>query len=179
MRFITIQHKNVLSEIKRRGFYRIDGSKFIPECRMKAYDFMKKFYGYSTYPIFLCPEGHRVEMYGATFDDDSVAIELEIPDEHVKFHEYYDWCDFLYYTQYPKDFKETYGDDFDIDSFGKSILDTECNPAHGMDVCAATVDHIDKAWLIGYTASKKKLAHIEDMHDGSGGNNILMELSKY
>lgn len=109
MKCITVQNKNVLQQLLENSeYYLPDDRYFVGRNRKDAYEFMKKEYRYSNYPIFLSPVGFKVEMYGADFSDSSVAIEFDIPDNMVHMQRYYDWCDFLYYSNSPKEFNDVF-----------------------------------------------------------------------
>lgn len=177
MRAITVQHKNVLQALLNDSIYTTN-KKSEGEYLNKAYDFMKNVYEYKTNPIFLSPVGFNVEMYGATFDENSVAIELDIPEEELKIQEYYSWSDFIYFLEYKKEFADGSVVFENVEDYGESIL-TEIKSIEDMGPNTPyqlTAERLKKEWIISYTDKCEKLSLF---HDGSGGNNVLKELNYY
>lgn len=178
MKCITVQNINVLQKIlKNSVYYLFDERYFVGRNRKDAYEFMKKEYRYANYPIFLSPVGFKVEMCGADFSDSSVAIEFDIPDNMVHMQRYYDWSDFLYYSNSPKEFQRVFYGYDDVYQFGKHVLtETDNNDLDQKEVYQATVCCLKKEWIIDVTSDLRLL---EKKHFGSGGNNILKELRYY
>lgn len=104
MRAITVQHKDVLKQLLTSGSYKADMDNVKYDNLKNAYEFMMQAYGYRTCPIFLAPVGEKVEFYGASFDEDHVAIEFDIPEDRIRIQKYYDWTDFVYFLEYQDEF---------------------------------------------------------------------------
>jgi hypothetical protein len=172
MRAITIQHRDVLDLLNQYGVYSADFIH-VRQARKLPYEFMANYYGYINCPIFLAPVGHKVEFYGATFGDEYVAIELDIPSHLVRVQKYYDWADFIYFMDSPYEFESNQHQD--VFEFGKSVL-AQCEKMNDIDAYQITVEELRKEWIVNST---DRLDRLESMHNGSGGNNILKELSLY
>ena len=176
MRVITIQHKNVYDMIQNKGAYRAKEDR-VSEILVKPYQFMQQQFGWKSTPIFMSPVGYYVEMGGAKFNSESVAIELEIPDSLVKIQRYYDWSDFIYFTEQPWEFKDACNvDKFEnVNDWGKTILNIKVT-SDCKDPIQCSVEELRKDWIVDITDRLNKL---EDMHNDTGGKNKLKNLSFY
>lgn len=172
MRAITIQHRSVLEQLNTNGTYRAE-IRNAYSSRRAAYEFMANEYGYASCPIFLAPVGQKVEFCGVEFDNNHVAIELDIPDDFVRIQKYYDWSDFMYFLDLPDEFDSSmYAN---VLEFGHCILLT-CDKMDTDEAYQITVEELCKDWIVGYT---KYLGKIMRLHNGSCGNNVLHELEFY
>lgn len=172
---ITIQHKDVYEQLKSIGTYRSTG-EFTAESLVKAYKFMQREFNWKSTPIFLAPVGYNVEMGGATFEYDYIAIELDIPPELVKVQEYYNWSDFIYFLDNKDEFRDSFGDSFKtVEDWGKTILDDVLDPTLNIpyQVC---VEELRYEWV---TDVSDYISIISDEHNNSGGNNKLKRLFEY
>lgn len=177
---ITIQHKEVYNHLMKLGNYKASMSN-VSDILRKPYKFMMKEFNWESCPIFLAPVGHYVEFGGAKFDNDSIAIELEVPDEYIKIQRYYDWSDFVYFTDCPWEFENAFNvDKFpNIESWAKTILDIKDDIARAdslNDPLQATVIELKKEWIKDTTTNLSKL---DDEHNGTGGMSLLERLEKY
>lgn len=175
MKCITVQHKSVLQKLLQDKEYTADISRCKSKWLQDAYDYMKHVYKYKYQPIFLSPVGYHIEMYGANFDKDFVAIELDIPDSEIHIQEYYDWTDFIYLLQNQKEFKDVFAKHSNMYEFGKDIL-LSTKRMNKKGVYQFTVESIKPEWV---TASTENLVKLSFLHNGSGGKNILKELNFY
>ena len=175
MRLITIQHKSVLDTLRKDGVYRAY-AKFIPENLIEPYEFMMQTYQYSHPPIFLNKVGQRCEFYGASTGPDYIAIEFEIPDNLVSHQRYYDWVDFIYFTESPNEFPDSYNTNIfpTVKSFGKYVLTNteEISKDHAYQF---TVSELRAEWIRDIADDTTKL----EIHNGSGGSYVLKPLSEY
>lgn len=86
MKCITVQHKEVYNTLINKGMYKAsDGN--VSEILVKPYKFMQKQFNWKSTPIFLGPVGHYVNFGGARFNENSIALELDIPDKYSPFSE--------------------------------------------------------------------------------------------
>lgn len=153
MKLITIQHPLILDPIKTNDVHHADikrtGSNLI-----RPYRFMMKEYGYKHCPIFACIVGKKSNFYGANTDA-GIAIELNVPDEHVRIQRYYDWTDLIYMMEFPDTFQEEfptlakrypYPVDQAIEKYGHDILFP-----HRLDFASveyqATLEQIKAEWI--------------------------------
>lgn len=179
MRCITIQNKEVYKELMEQGFYVKEKEyKNTYKDIKKAYKFMKDTYGFKYYPIFLDPVGYKVEFGGANFDKDSVAIELDIPNNWLFFQEYYEWSDFIYLIGNEKElnnYKTKYTDVYD---YGRTILNriNTKEDIRESDVIQVSTQALMRETVIGMT---ENLERLEFLHKDSGGTNILNRLNQY
>lgn len=184
MKVITVQHKSVLDELIKTGEYRASEDN-ISDIMVKPYRFMQKQMGWKSTPIFLSPVGHFVEMGGAKFDRDVVAIELDIPDELCKVQLYYDWSDFIYFTETPGEFKDAFNVDkySSVEDWAKTILDRANSKEYNIkdadkheDALQVTVEMLRKEWI---TDTLEELVKLDEAHNDSGGASKLKELRHY
>lgn len=181
MRCITVQHKSVYEDyIKKNKKYRANYTN-VSDILVKPYKFMQDYFNWKSTPIFLVPEGHYIEMGGAKFRDGSVAIELDIPDKYVKIQRYYDWSDFIYFTENSWEFEGASNvDKFKtVEDWAKTIMDIKDSIAKAdeyKDPLQATIEFILPSWLICVSYNLDKLA---EMHDQTGGRNKLNRLRDY
>lgn len=184
MKVITVQHKSVLETLNNTGEYRASEDN-ISDIMVKPYRFMQKHFGWKSIPIFLSPVGHFVEMGGAKFDRDVVAIELDIPDDLCKVQLYYDWSDFIYFTEQPWEFKDAFNvDQYDsVEDWAKTILDRANSTTYNIkdadaheDALQVTVEMLRKEWI---TDTSEELVKLDEEHNDSGGTSKLKELKHY
>ena len=180
MRLTTVQHKEVYKILINTGEYRAS-EEFVSEILIKPYRFMQKQLGFNNTPIFSGIVGHYVDFGGARFEDDYIAIELEIPDEFIKIQRYYDWSDFIYFTELPWEFKEVCNvDKFEtVEDWAVTIMDISGNISKAdehKDALQATVEYLKKDWVIG---TLEDLSKLEEECNDNGGRAILKDLSHY
>ena len=173
---ITVQNKEVYRELCENGIYKAKFSR-VSDNLLKPYKFMSKQFGWQECPIFLSPVGFYVEMGGAKFNKDSIAIQLDIPDELVKMQRYYDWSDFIYFTEMPGEFKDACNvEKYEtVEDWGKTILDIKVNKSC-KDPLQVTVKELRKEWVIGTIDYLDKICN---NHSDTGGANIMKEISHY
>lgn len=179
MRCITIQNKVVYERLMEEGIYvRPSLPKELTSDIKKAYLHMKECYQYENMPIFLAPVGYKVEFYGARFDQDSIALELEIPDEFLKIQNYYDWSDFIYFINAKSEFKNWSDRYKDVYAYGREILFSIENEMQMnlKDAFQCTTEILKKEWIL---STATDLSRIKYLHNGSGGRLILSELKEY
>lgn len=175
MRCLTVQNKKVLENIIKKGYYYLDENLTKNSYLISAYEFLKNKYKYNHYPIFLSPVGFHVEMFGAHFSEDSVVLELEIPENFLQVQEYYDWTDYIYFSNNTSEFID---DKFKtVDEFGYYILSQRFQDLDKENsIFQLTTEILRKEWLLGYAYNLSEISH---MHNGSGGLFVLQPLSKY
>lgn len=179
MRCITIQHKSVLERLLKNGYYIKD---LLPKDNLsdldKAYLYMKDVYHYENMPIFLAPEGYKVEFYGAEFYQNSVAIELDIPAEYLKIQKYYDWSDFIYFIGEEKEFHSGGCKYKNVYDYGSDVLlaITHQTQMNKTDAFQLTTEMLKKEWVLSTANNIRKIA---EKHNGSGGNFVLKALNDY
>lgn len=161
---ITIQHKSVYAKV-------LDGS-YKAEYRpghdlVEPYRFMANEYGWESCPIFLAPVGYMINLYGATFDKESLCMLFDIPDDVIKLQNYYTWTDFIFYIQMPQQLSEAYKYP-SVEELGRVALSGIIAEE---DCVQGTVPELRKEWLIGATTDLT----VFDKYNGSGGNYVLDE----
>lgn len=182
MKCITVQKKEVLDILLKDGICCNDTLDHVPQMRKKAYQGMMQAYDYQHVPFFLGAVDIKCEMYGADFSEDSVAVELDIPDDEPSLHvqDYYCWGDFLYYSQYEDEFRQNFSDLNSLAEFGQKFVFNETvkgmNRSGQRDAYQVTVDILRKEWITGIADD---LTVLEVFHDGQGGNNVLHPLDWY
>lgn len=176
MKCITVQHKSVLKQLYKDGIYKADLSR-VSENLVKPYEFMMKHFGWKSCPIFLSPIGFNTNMGGAKFMDGYIAIELDIPDELCKVQRYYDWTDFIYFTECPGEFEDACNvDKFEsVEDWAKTILDIGID-YNNMDPLQVTVELLQYNWILSTTDNLDKLC---DEQNDNGGDYKLQPLYKY
>lgn len=169
LKLLTIQHKDVLKQLLEGKIFYAD-IKRVPENRVTPYQDMMLAYHWDNCPIFAGVVGKRSEFYGARTND-SVMIELAVPEEEVKLQNYYNWSDIIYYLEE----RWEWGGSVTIEEFEQQVLtQTQFKKE---EVIQATINRIEPMWLFKYTDSvSKKFVH---NHYGSGGRNVLKDITKY
>lgn len=179
MRCITIQNKNVYKVLMKEGvFVKPSLCNEVTSDIKTAYMFMKEIYHYENMPIFLAPVGYKVEFYGANFDEYSIALELDIPEEYLKIQNYYDWSDFIYFIGQKQEFIDGNVNYKDVFDFGKDVLSCIANQKQmdDKDAFQLTTDILRKEWIVSKT---NNICKLELEHNGSGGQNTLKKLHEY
>lgn len=120
MKVITIQPKDVLITLKKRGKYTVPNNAPIDPVCVEPYKFMMKHYKYSHRPIFLCPVGHQVH-FGGSKTQGTYIVEMDIPSRFCKIQDYYGWHDFIYFVNEHQEYEPFNGCET-VDQFGKYIL---------------------------------------------------------
>jgi len=178
MKCITVQHKEAYKELMSTGIYKAKREN-ISDIMRKPYKFMQEQFGWNSTPIFLSPIGHYIEMGGAKFGTDAVAIEFDIPDELCKVQRYYDWSDFVYFTDCPGEFEDACNVDKykTIEEWAKTIMNINIADADKFkDPVQITVKELRKEWITDVVSDTLRL---DSSHNGSGGAEKLKELKYY
>ena len=180
MRVITVQHKDVYKGLRKDGISRAT-EEYVSENLVKPYRFMQTYFRWESTPIFLGVVGHNVNYGGAKFDENSIAMEFEIPDEYVKIQRYYDWSDFIYFTELPWEFNDT----CNVEKFGSvnewaltimNIKHDIARAARFRDPLQASVEMLNIDWLVD---TLENLDKFQQDYNDNGGVNVLESLSKY
>lgn len=169
IKLLTIQHKDVLKQLQEGKTFYAD-MKRVPENRIAPYLDLMVAYGYIDCPVFAGVVGRKSEFYGAKTED-SVILELIVPEEEVKLQNYYDWSDIIYYIECPSE----WNGNISIGEFEEKVfLQTKFNKD---EVIQATINRIEPVWLAGYSnfVSEKFISE----HLGTGGRNTLKDIEKY
>lgn len=177
---VTIQNKEVYNTLIKTGTYTASMSN-VSDILRKPYKFLMKELGYKSCPIFLASVGHYAEFGGAKFNKESIAIELNIPDELLSIQRYYCWSDLVYFMESPWEFEEASNvEQFNsVEEWGKTILNIKeqlVKADNFKDPIQITVPILRKEWLTDVTENTSK---IEETHDGYGGRYKLERLSHY
>lgn len=160
---ITVQHKSILNRLRLGGQYNATLSNVPSTILKRSYDTMSKEYGWTSCPIFLAPVDYRVNIYGAKLSDDSIGLVLNVPDEIVKIQRYYDWTDFIYYTE----MTDEWDSEIPFSDFILSVLHP--SDINKDDVVQVTVPYILENWILGIVVDLSYFSK----YDGSGGKYIL------
>ena len=174
MKLITIQNEAVLDILKNNEIYFAPKTKI--ENLIAPYEYIKQNYNWfmiNASPVFACIVGKPAEFDGAAIND-SVILELDVPDDLVKQQIYYDWTDLIYFTEWPNDFYCEYGEDANFDEYVKRVLSGEDISKRPNAAIQATIPYIDSKWLIGVYDLR---AEFIKKYFSSAGNNILDESS--
>lgn len=171
MKVITIQHESVLEQLMNEGIY-FNDLLDVSENLKEPYKFMAQEYGYKHRPLFACPVGFKCNFYGAKAED-SVGIILDVPEEFLRFQNYYNWSDLIYFMEIPNEFEQLntlyttlweYGHcvltEYSIDSLNKNM------------VTQATLDEFRKEWVIETFSVTEEFL---DRYSGTGGAFTLEE----
>lgn len=176
---ITVQHASVLKTFRRKDVYHATMDR-VSENLKGPYEFMRNLYGYEHDPIFLCPVGHLANFYGAKLRPGSVALEFDIPEELCRVQEYYEWTDFVYYSEFPNEFKEKFDPSAfpDMKSYGEYVL-TKLKPQDmplKKTFYQITVPELRLDWLVDAKSDLKKL---DDLHGCANYDLELQSLNNY
>lgn len=171
MQVITIQHRNVLAEINATGMYKADIGR-VPDNRVQPYIDMCKYYGWEGCPIFGSEIGQRAILQDGKYIE-GVALQLDIPDEFVRRQYYYDWCDLIYFTEFPDEFASTFDLSRipDIETYKKLVFDFTDMGSY--DIFQVAFPFIKREWVVA--VSQDPITVIEFCE----GNPILETLIEY
>lgn len=177
MKVITIQNKAVLDILNKDGIYKATYDR-VSDNLVKPYKALAKEYKYNYCPIFVGVVGKYCEFYGAKLEN-SVAIELDIPDDEIKLQDYYNWVDVIYFMEDNDYIKDEFKKVFDIskvpniETYTKMVLNDLIEDHRAVQ---GTIPYIKHEWIsdILYDLTK-----FEKLHVGSGGRNILNSLNMY
>lgn len=166
----TIQHKNVLTQLHKNGKYTVDGYDYIANHLIYPYAIMKKHYGYKHMPIFLAPVGYFVNFAGASTDNTSCILTLDVPDRYIKVQDYYMWSDLIYFSELLGQLHSVYNVK-DLKEFSKQVLDEyKDGIIKDRTTYQVTTQFLLKSWI-------RKVEEITpefiDMYVNTGGVNVL------
>ena len=172
MRCITIQRKEVVEYLRKNKIYHVPMNSPLGENLIKPYKFMMKHYGYKYRPIFMCVVGHNCNFGGACTQG-TYIIEMEIPDRYCKLQHYYNWSDFIYFTELPEEW-EPWNRINTVRQFGYWTLDLYKNKKpQNDDVIQVTTQFINRNWI-------KKIIPMNEQFDkmyvDNGGVNVLQSI---
>ena len=178
VKIITVQRKAVLDKILTDGIYYADTEKYIAEKApnlLEPYRYLMREYGYKHFPIFGCQIGYYCEFYGAKCDEKSVLIQLSVPVDEVRLQHYYNWTDLCFFIEVPREWEQ---DEYPLEQFFKDTLHQNNiqHPTEDCHVHQVTMERIKKTWITDTFPVTEKFS---ELHDGSGGGNILHELYYY
>lgn len=171
MKLITIQSKTVLDILMRNEVYRAN-YQLTAENHKNPYRKMSEHYGWDSCPIFCAPMGKNVLIESSSND---VAIELDVPDEIVKLQYYFDWSDFIYFTEFPDEYADTFNTSIypTIDDFAKDMF--ACKNLGSYDIFQATIPRIEPTWMVAHSLS----APMQILRDARAAYQRVKPLSEY
>ena len=124
---ITIQSNNVLDCLDsgeyHASLYRVRNKPNLIE----PYKELMKHYGYSNVPVFCCREDRYCPMNVS--DVGNILLELSVPSNFINYQSFYDWTDFIYFTEFPRELLDnspvsiTYKESFVTSMFNESADD--------------------------------------------------------
>lgn len=161
---ISIQNIHVIKTLKQ-GNIHFASEKKVPDNLITPYRIMSKKYNWDTLPIFAVPDKYIVEMYGARLENSKLLI-LNIPEDKIKYQCYYDWVDFIYFTEFPGEFDNVFNISFE--EFEKLVFFPE-EIGKGI-ACQVTFPYIKPEWVELIIDIPQKI--IDDFI-GTGGTNFL------
>lgn len=171
MKVITLQHKNVLKELEQNHYYIADIER-VPDRRVDPYISMSQYYNWTTCPIFGCEIGKRAGIFNGVCQN-GIALEMNTPDSLVKQQYYYDWCDIIYFMEYPNEFADV----FDLHKIPN--MKTLCrlvydfNNLGSYNLVQISIPYIKYEWITAI--SNKPLAVVQ----GTEHYGVLQSLIEY
>lgn len=177
MRFVTIQHKSVFEKLMKNGEYSIENLRKNSSKKnlIAPYKFMAETLGYKHRPIFGCIVGTKYNFYGANTDGNVYIAEFNIPDKFVNVHAYYSWTDFIYFTEFPKELRDSYPSFKSPAELGRATLLNKLGVSENSEI-EAVVEKLYSQWLIKVLPLTKRCNEIlEDYELG----RILQPLEVY
>ena len=170
MRLITIQNYKVAEYLRHHSKFVVPDDVHWSDNLIAPYKFMMKHYNYDHRPIFYGAVGHNANLGGAKTED-SVILELDVPDIYCKIQDYYNWSDFIYFTELPQDFEPWNGIET-VEQFGKWTLDLYKNGFTGRsNTCyQVTTCFMMKSWVKNIV---KMTSEFDTMFIDNGGNKVL------
>lgn len=167
MKLITVQHENVLATLNCGNTYTADISR-VSDNLIEPYKRMMSKYNYTSAPVFCGVVGRKTEFYGAKLED-TIILEIEVPDDLVNLQVYYDWSDVIFFMEIPEEWNGT----ISLEQFIRDTLNG-VNTNDDKYAIQATIPYIKPEWLLN---SYKISDTFQTLHYGSGGANILKETS--
>lgn len=114
-------------------------------------------------------EGAYGEVYGAKLGQDYRLIGLKVPESEVRFQEYYNWTDYIYFYENPDEWE---GEE-DLHSYLKRTANVQFDRSKVMQ---AVISRIEPGWV-------RRVVNIPqtflDNHCGSGGSNVIRSIESY
>lgn len=166
MKFITIQSKEAIQKLIDTDEYSIGALRTNSKKTnlVEPYRFMMETLGFKKRPIFGCLVGHRYNFYGAKTDKNSYIAEFDIPDGLVNVHAYYSWTDFIYFKEFPNEFKDVYTGVNSVDELGKLTLLSSFGLGDNSEV-QAVVERLRKLWLVKVLPLRNQYIQMLEKHE--------------
>lgn len=175
---LTIQQKPVLDILQSHKTY-FNSGKYTKENHLIAFKELMTKYHYNAYPIFACVMG----LYGNCFGipdncTDLYLLELQVPNNYIKYQNYYDWTDFIYFTEFPDEWNDV-SPTITMEQFKHQVLfeyKTKPDIPDSKNPCPiqAVIPYISPNWLKKYTPLPKSY---NKTHNGN--INRIMPLQYY
>lgn len=162
MQLLTIQHQNVLEQLLSGKTYYADMSHVSPNL-IAPYEYMRKFYGWQSCPVFCIPCGGQGTQFGGGAKA-SVLLGLDVPDDNIHLQYFYDWTDMVYFFEFPLEFEDSFNTDVisTLDDYAKLVL-TGVNQG-SFRIFQAVIPFIKPEWLVG---SSEDVASINNLIHGA------------
>lgn len=174
MRLITLQHFKVRDTLLNKQRYTADFSR-VPENLVAPYKNMQKYFGWDACPIFTVPVSTTNYDWPTRVSNEKVLLELEVPDNIAKLQYYYDWCDVIFFTEFPEDFKDHFilKEIPSLEKFAELVYNNA--DLNSYNVHQAVIPYIEPEWLIGYLEDIQP--YLERLHTVNYIPSIMSYLS--
>lgn len=171
---LTVQHENVLDILVNDKVY-YSSEKYIADDRIAPYQELMKEYQYEYYPVFANVIGLHGNCYGIPRNRKMYLFELIVPKTYIRYQDYYDWSDFMYYTECPDEWDDT-SPTISLDEFKhEALIKYKDVPDKNKTVpIQATIPYIRPEWLSAH-------APLPDAYDRrhNGRINLVMPFHCY
>ncbi|MCI9077580.1 MAG: hypothetical protein HFH68_01480 [Lachnospiraceae bacterium] len=148
VQLLTVQNKHTKELLCKNQIYRNIGTYTKPNHVQPFKDLMSA-YGYQYSPVFCLIVGLNGNCYGIpNRDTDLFLLELHIIEKYVRYQDYYNWTDIIYYSEYKSEWNEPYS----FEKYEHNVFHYYKSIAHINTIrpIQATLPFIEPSWLKNY-----------------------------
>lgn len=143
----TIQDEKVLDKLNKGETYIADYKNIFDKDYVDLYKKLSSLYNFKNCPIFCVDEDsmHVIGSSGIIEGGDKILLKLNVPISEVKYHDYYDWTDYLFFSV---DDDGTFENEEDQNNYVLELEDNiknqKCDNTEDREF---VIDRIEPSWL--------------------------------
>lgn len=137
---VTVQGIDVIDTLKAGKTYIADYNNIRFAEYKNQYKKLSELLGFKNCPIFCAPVGNQSSIEASNVDanKNTNKLYLRVPESELRYTEYYDWSDYLYYTHNPEE-----AEDGLIEYLENHMLSSSTN----LDTPQIVLDRIEPEWI--------------------------------
>lgn len=151
IKLFTIQNKKILKLLDNNKPYYANFNNVISKRSnlYTPYKDMAKYYNWTNAPIFCASmePGYVSYIHGyAAPKNEAIGLLLSVPEKYIKRQYYYDWTDYIYFTEFRNEFYEGAKEGYTFEQFKQDVFD--CTNLGSYQIFQYTIPYINPKWII-------------------------------